>query len=65
MPDNNIEQLMQIFNGATWHGDLISKEGRDQLVKADLVDQIMGYNFITAKGVMCVLDLGLVRPNSR
>lgn len=62
MLDNHIEQLMQIFNGAIWDGDLISKDSRTQLVKAGLVEQTGGYNIITSKGVGYVIDLGLIRP---
>jgi len=55
-----IEQLILIFNGATWDGDLISKHGRDELVKAGLVERTeYGYNIITAKGVEYVVELGL------
>lgn len=66
MPDNHIEQLMQIFNGAIWDGDLISKADRDELVKASLVQRAhSGYNIITPKGVEYVVDLGLVKPGYR
>ena len=57
-----IEQLMNIFNGAVWDGNLISKVDRDELVKASLVQKVRGiWNIITPKGVEYLLDLGLVR----
>lgn len=56
------EQLLLLFKGATWDGDLIDKQARDELVKAGLADRKRGYNFITAKGIEYLLDLGIVRP---
>lgn len=54
-----IEQLLQIFDGAVWDGNLISKAHRDELCKNDLVDRVSGWNIITKKGVEYVLALGL------
>jgi hypothetical protein len=53
-----IEQLAQIFNGAVWDGDLISKDDRDQLVKDGLVTRSCGYNIITQDGVQAFIVSG-------
>ena len=57
-----IEQLFLLFKGATWGGDLISKQHRDELVKAELAERKRGYNFITGKGIEYLLDMGIVHP---
>lgn len=62
MSKNRTEQLLLLFRGVTWDGDLISKSDRSFLVKAGLAEQIRGYNLITPKGVQYLLDLGIVRP---
>ena len=62
MKDNGYtEQLLLLFKGVTWDGDLIDKQARDELVKAGLADRKRGYNFITAKGIEYLLDLGIVK----
>ena len=53
-----LEQLAQIFNGAVWDGDLISKDDRDRLVKDGLVDRSEGYNIITPDGVSAFVFSG-------
>lgn len=66
MSNTRVEQLIQIFNGATWDGDLISKQDRDALVKAGLVSRAdYGYNIITSKGVDYIVELNLVSPGYR
>ncbi len=62
MKTGYIEQLLQLFSGARWDGDLISKFHRKELVKAELAIQVRGCNLITPKGVEYLLDLGLVHP---
>ena len=57
-----IEQLLQIFNRTTWDGDLISKDYRNKLFKAGLVNKKLGWNLITKKGVKYLVELGLVKP---
>ena len=52
-------QLVQIFHGSVWDGDLISKEQRDALVNAGLVCRMDGYNIITPAGVRYWLDSAL------
>jgi hypothetical protein len=59
-----LEQLRQIFGGATWDGDLISKRMRDRLVKEKMVEQVKGWNIITAKGALYLIDLNLVQPHN-
>lgn len=59
---NIVEQLLQIFNGATWDGNLISKRIRDKLVDDGLVKQIKGWNIITSKGASYLIDLNFVSP---
>ena len=55
------EQLLLLFKGVTWDGDLIDKQARDELVKAELADRKRGYNFITGKSIEYLLDLGIVK----
>ena len=58
-----IEQLLQLFNGTTWDGNLISKRDRDGLVQSGFAVRARGgYNLITVKGVEYLLDLGLIHP---
>ena len=59
------DQLLQIFHGATWDGDLISKDARDSLHKRDLIARHKGYNIITIWGVDLVLSAKLVVPGSK
>jgi hypothetical protein len=49
-------QLMQV----TWDGDLISKSTRTWLVEAGLAARHNGWNMITPKGVLYLLELGLI-----
>jgi len=62
MLDGNTEQLLQIFNGVTWDGDLISKSTRDLLVDDGMVERVEGWNIITAKGAAYLIKLNLVNP---
>ena len=62
--ENVLEQLRQIFNGATWDGDLISKRLRDRLVEDGLVERVKGWNIITTMGASYLIDLNLVQPHS-
>ena len=55
-----IEQL-QLLCMLTWDGNLISKQHRDELVRAGLAQRFEGgYNLITAKGVQYLYDLSLL-----
>lgn len=62
--NNHTEQLVQLFYGVVWDGDLISKNSRDELVNAGLVMRCRGYNIITSKGIEYVLDQGLISQES-
>lgn len=57
-----IDQLRQLRT-VTWDGDLISKDARDELVKAGYVAHVHGFNFLTVTGVtvMIILQLFLSR----
>ncbi len=55
-----IEQL-QLLCLLTWDGNLISKQSRDELVKAGLAQRFEGgFNLITPKGVQYLCDLRLL-----
>lgn len=58
---STIEQL-KLLATITHDGNLISKIARDNLVKAGLVQQAYGYNFLTGKGVEYLVNLGLLIP---
>lgn len=55
-----LEQLLDIFKGSVWDGNLISKKHRDELLKAGLVIKAHGWNVITPKGVQYLGELGLL-----
>ena len=62
MANSRFDQLMQIFKGCIWDGDLISKSDRDSLVNLGLVEKCTGgWNIITAKGITYLVELGFVR----
>lgn len=55
-----LEQLLQIFGGETWDGDLISKKETAELESCGLVQRnIHGKWIVTAKGIEVVSLLGL------
>ena len=55
-----IEQL-QCLCMLTWDGNLISKQYRDDLVRAGLAEHFPGgYNLITEKGFIYLRDLNLL-----
>lgn len=55
-----LEQLLDIFKGSVWDGNLISKKDRDELVKSGLVTKAHGWNIITPKGIKYLSELGLL-----
>lgn len=57
-----IDQLLQLFCGVTWDGDLLDKTSRSELIKAGLAEKEDGYNLITRKGVRYLYRLGVVHP---
>ena len=56
-----LEQLKQLAK-ITWDGNLISKQYRDELVEVGLAEKRNGWNFLTAKGVQYLIDLGELKP---
>jgi len=56
-----IEQLKLLLT-ATWDGNLISKDARDNLVKSGLAQRAFGYNWVTEKGVEYLVNLRLLVP---
>lgn len=61
MENAMLEQLKQLRT-ATWDGNLISKQHRDELIKAELAEKKDGWNFLTAKGIKYLIDLGQLKP---
>lgn len=59
---NRVEQLIQLFHGVTWDGDLISKSDRKELVKAGLAGQDEGWNYITEQGIQFLEQGGFIHP---
>lgn len=55
------EQFKQLIT-ATWDGNLISKNERDWLVNNGFAARESGYNFLTAKGIKEMVNLGYLRP---
>lgn len=58
--NGKIEQLKQLAN-CTWDGNLISKDYRDELVKAGLAQRGYGWNWLTEKGVEYLVNLNLLK----
>jgi hypothetical protein len=56
-----LEQLRQLLT-ATWDGDLIDKTDRAALVDSGLAIQKEGWNLISAEGIKCLVDLGILKP---
>ncbi|MCP5018894.1 MAG: hypothetical protein GY938_27000 [Ketobacter sp.] len=54
------EQLLQLFYGVTWDGDLINKTERTNAVKAGHAVKSWGWNIITQEGVKFLVDTGAV-----
>ena len=48
----DIDVLGQLFLcGPTWDGNLVSKQGRDTLVRLGLAGRVDGWNYLTRDGV--------------
>lgn len=44
--------LHQLFKtGPTWDGNIVSKQGRGDLIKAGYADRVSGFAFLTKEGV--------------
>lgn len=59
-----IEQLRQLKT-ITWDGDVIDSASRDDLVKHHLVRRECGWNYLTSKGIRCLVTLGLLMPGKK
>lgn len=59
--NTRIEQLVQL-KAVTWDGHLISKDARDELLRAGLAARAFGWNWITDRGVEYLVNLGLLKP---
>lgn len=47
-----IAMLHQLFKtGPTWDGNVVSKAGRGELIKAGYADRVEGFAFLTKEGV--------------
>ena len=64
-----IEMVGQLYvNGPTWDGNVCSKTGRDELVRAGLAYHMHGYAFLTPDGVKTAVEWGMAdlrRRNSK
>ncbi len=50
--------LEQLFmKGPTWDGNIVSKIGRGELIKAGYADRISGFAFLTREGVALVASV--------
>jgi len=50
---------MQLFvGGPTWDGNVISKSGRYELLRAGLAERWDGWTFLTEEGVMAAVSGG-------
>jgi hypothetical protein len=48
-----IAVLHQLFkSGPTWDGNIVSKVGRGELIKAGFADRVEGFAFLTREGVV-------------
>jgi len=59
-----IEQLQQLCT-VTWDGNLISKQHRARLVDAGYAQQVNGFNWITANGIIVLNNLNLLPTKVR
>ena len=58
--NSRIEQLKQLIS-VTWDGNLLSKQDRDELVKAGLATRYNGWNWLTFEGVRTLENLAILR----
>lgn len=63
MDKGYLDQLLQLFKGCVWDGDLLSKTHRDELYKRELIDRARGMNFITSRGVEVLWEIGIIRQS--
>lgn len=56
----HIEQLLILFAGVCWDGQLISKDHMRKLKESGYAVSANGWNMITPKGVLILESLGLI-----
>lgn len=56
-----LAQLKQLAS-ATWDGNLLSKQVRDQLVREGKAVRVNGWNIATASGLASLLYVGELKP---
>ena len=56
----HMEQLLILFAGVCWDGQLISKDHMKKLKESGHAISINGWNMITPKGVVLLESLGLI-----
>lgn len=63
---NARECLLQLFiSGPTWDGYVVSKSGRDELIKHEYAARSNGWAFLTASGIDLALLAGFDREKDR
>jgi hypothetical protein len=61
METGYLEQLVQIFNGAVWDGNLICKSHRDILHEHGYITRTGGWNIITPEGATILINLNIAK----
>ena len=57
---SGLEAFKQLFrSGPTWDGDVVSKEGRRELVEAGLATHAHGWAFLTDLGIQLAVESGM------
>lgn len=53
-----VDVLWQLYHhkGATWHADIVSKEGREELMEIGLAARYGGWTFLTEGGTVYALS---------
>lgn len=63
-PHHRNEVLMQLFvGGPTWDGNLVSKQDRDELLRAGLAEHWEGWTYLTKAGVKSAVSGGYAAKN--
>ena len=57
-----IEVLSQLAKGPVWDGNIVSKDARDRLYKANLIVRAQGWNALSESGLSNCVTLGLLKP---
>lgn len=57
LTSHSVEVLGQLFTtGPVWDGNIISKAGRDQLIRMRFADRVDGWAFLTREGVQLAVE---------